>query len=140
MLLIVDLPEEVDHQLVVAFLQHVDHRVVDLILVLCQPVGDVVVDDAGVVRQGKVGVLVLRAWLLLQEGRRLPEKILFQLVFKGLVGCLGEHSLLLEDGHQTHGLLHAVDGGLQVHPEVDHLPLNTFPHVLLLLKYKPEMK
>ena len=127
MLLIVDLPEEVDHQLVVAFLQHVDHRVVDLILVLCQPVGDVVVDDAGVVRQGKVGVLVLRAWLLLQEGRRLPEKILFQLVFKGLVGCLGEHSLLLEDGHQTHRFLHALDGGLQVHAEVHHLPFDALP-------------
>ena len=67
MLLIVDLPEEVDHQLVVAFLQHVDHRVVDLILVLCQPVGDVVVDDASVVSQRKVGVLVLRTRLLLWQ-------------------------------------------------------------------------
>ena len=126
-LLIVGLPEEVDHQLIVAFLQHIDHCVVDLILVLRQPVGDVVVDDAGVVRQGKVGVLVLRARLLLQEGRRLPEKILFQLVFKGLVGCLGEQSLLLEDGHQTHRFLHALDGGLQVHAEVHHLPFDALP-------------
>ena len=43
------------------------HRVVALILVLCQPVGDVVVDDAGVVGESKVGVLVLRARLLLWQ-------------------------------------------------------------------------
>ena len=43
------------------------NRVVALILVLSQPVGDVVVDDTGVVSQGKVGVLVLRARLLLWQ-------------------------------------------------------------------------
>ena len=116
------------------------HSVVALILVLCQPVSDVVVDYTSVVSKSKVGVLVLRAGLLLQERGGFAQKILLELVLKGLVGGLGEHGLLLEDGHQTHGLLHAVDGGLQVHPEVDHLPLNTFAHVLLLLKYKPEMK
>ena len=61
------IPEEIDHQRIVTFLQKVDHRVVDLILVLCQPVSDVVVDDAGVVSESKVGVLVLRARLLLWQ-------------------------------------------------------------------------
>ena len=75
--------------------------------------------------QRKVGILVLRAWLLLKECGGFAQKILLELVLKGLVGGLGEHGLLLEDGHQTHRLLHAVDGGLQVHAEVDHLPLNT---------------
>merc|ERR1719234_635432 len=51
--------EEIDHQSIVTTLQKVDHSVVDLILVLSQPVGDVVVDDTGVVSKSKVGVLVL---------------------------------------------------------------------------------
>ena len=48
------------------------HRVIALILVLCQPVGDVVVDDTGVVSKGKVGVLVFGTRLLLQEGCGFP--------------------------------------------------------------------
>ena len=61
------------------------HRVVALILVLCQPVGDVVVDNAGVVGESKVGVLVLRPGLFLQEGRGFTQQVLLQLVLKGLV-------------------------------------------------------
>ena len=114
----------------------VTHRVVALILVLGQPVSDVVVDNAGVVSKSKVGVLVLRAGLLLQEGRRLPKKILLQFVFKGLIRCLGEHCLFFEDGHQTHGFLHTLNGSLEIHAKVDHLPLDAFPHVLLLLEHK----
>ena len=116
------------------------HRVVALILVLCQPVGDVVVDDAGVVSESKVGVLVLRAGLLLQEGCGLPQKILLQFILKGLVRRLGEQGLLLEDGHQTHGFLHTLDGRLEIHPKVDHLPLDALSDVLLLLKHKPVLK
>ena len=65
------------------------HRVIALILVFGQPVSDIVVDDTSVVSEGKVGVLVLRAGLLLQEGRRLPEQVLLQLVLEGLVAGLG---------------------------------------------------
>ena len=82
---IIRIPEEIDHQRIVTFLQKVDHRVVDLILVLCKPVGDVVVDNAGVVSESKVGVLVLGPGLLLQEGSRFSQQVLLQLVFKGLV-------------------------------------------------------
>ena len=114
------------------------HRVVALILVFGQPVSDIVVDDTSVVSEGKVGVLVLGAWLLLQEGSRLSQQVLLQLVFKGLVGCFWEHRLLFEDGHQTHGFLHTVDGRLKIHPKVDHLPLDALPHILLLLKHEPE--
>ena len=49
---------------------------------------------------------------------------------------LGEESLLLEDGEQSHGLLHELDGGLEVHAEVDHLPLDALAHVLLLLQHE----
>ena len=99
--------------------------------------GDVVVDNASVVGESKVGVLVLRAGLLLQEGGRFPQQVLLQLVFKGLVSCFWEHCLLFKDGHQTHGFLHTVDGRLEIHPEVDHLPLDALPHILLLLKHEP---
>ena len=110
------------------------HRVIALILVFGQPVSDVVVDDTGVVSKSKVGVLVLRAGLLLQEGCRLPQKILLQLILKGLVRRLGEQSLLLEDGHQTHGFLHTLDGGLEVHPKVNHLPFNALSDILFLFE------
>ena len=56
--IIIGLPEEIDHQLIVTLLQKIHHSVIDLILVLCQPVCDVVVDDAGVVSKSKVGIFV----------------------------------------------------------------------------------
>merc|ERR1719391_548231 len=128
--------EKINHKLIVTLLQLVHNRVVALILVLCQPVSDVVVDDASVVSKSKVGVLVLRAGLLLQEGRRLPKQILLQFILKGLVGCLGEHGLFFKNGHQTHGFFHALDSSLEIHAEVDHLPLDALPDVLLLLQHK----
>ena len=80
------------------------HRVVALILVFGQPVSDIVVDDTGVVSESKVGVLVLGPRLLLQEGSRFSQQVLLQLVFKGLVRSLGEHSFLFKDGEETQPL------------------------------------
>ena len=113
------------------------HRIIALILVLCQPVSDVVVHDAGVVSKREVGIFVLRPGLLLQEGRGLTEQVLLQLILKGLVGRLGEHGLFLQDGHQTHRFFHTLDGSLEVHPKVDHLPFNTLADVLFLLQNEP---
>ena len=58
-------------------------------LVLVEPVAEVVVDDAGVVGDDKVGVLVLAAGLLLQEDVGLAQQVLLQLVLEGLVAGLG---------------------------------------------------
>ena len=58
-------------------------------LVLIQPVAEVVVDDACVVGDGKVGVLVLAAGLLLEEDVGLAQQVLLQLVLEGLVAGLG---------------------------------------------------
>merc|ERR1711963_780420 len=59
-----------------------------------------------------------------------------QLLLKGLVSGLGEEGLLLQDGPDAHGLLEHDDGSSQVHAEVDHDPVNSLAHVLLLLDDK----
>merc|ERR1719357_590224 len=115
-------------------LHNLDNSVVDRVLVLFEPPSHVVGDDAGVVGDGKVSVLVsLR--LGLQEYGELAERSL-QLLFKGLVGGLGEERLLLQDGPDAHGLLKHDDGSGQVHAEVNHDPVNALLHVLLLLNNK----
>ena len=53
------IPEQIDHQFIGGLLELVDNGIVEGILVLVQPVGQVVVDDAGVVSDGEVGVLIL---------------------------------------------------------------------------------
>ncbi len=57
-----------------------------------------------------------------------------ELLDEALVGGLGEPALLVEQGHNAHGLLDEVDGGLQVEAEVDKLPLDALALVLLLLQ------
>ena len=76
-------------------LENLDHGVVDRVLVLLQPTGDVVRDDAGIVGDGEVSILVSLG-LGLQEHRKLAKRGL-QLLLKGLVCCLGEERLLLKD-------------------------------------------
>ena len=85
---------------------------------------------------GEMSALVLRTWLFLQEHRRFPKKILLQLVLKRFISCLWEKCLLLKDGKQSHGLLHELDSGLQIHAEVHHLPLDALPDVLPLLQHE----
>merc|ERR1719166_170389 len=112
-------------------LEHLHNGVVDGVLVLLQPAGDVVGHDTGVVRDGEVSVLVSLG-LGLQEDGQLAQGSL-QLLLEGLVSGLGEERLLLKDGPDTHGLLEHDDGSSQVHAEVHHLPVNTLLDVLLLL-------
>merc|ERR1719266_63288 len=115
-------------------LEDLHHGVVDGVLVLLQPAGDVVGHDAGVVRNGEVSVLVSLG-LGLQEDGQLAQGGL-QLLLEGLVSGLGEERLLLQDGPDTHGLLEHDDGSSQVHAEVDHLPVNALLDVLLLLHHE----
>merc|ERR1712012_138373 len=115
-------------------LHHLDDGVVDGVLVLLKPSSDVVGHDASVVRDGKVSVLV-GLGLGLQEDGQLAKGGL-QLLLKGLVSGLGEEGLLLEDCPDAHGLLEHDDGGGQVHPEIDHHPVDALLHVLLLLNNK----
>merc|ERR1712079_644820 len=96
-------PEE-DQQLAGAGgLEDLDNSVIDGVLVLLKPVGDIVGHDTSIVRDGKVGILVSLG-LGLKEDRQLAQRGL-QLFLKGLVSGLGEERLLLKDGPDTHGLL-----------------------------------
>ena len=119
-------------------LENLDHSVVDRVLVLLQPTGDVVRDDAGIVGDGEVSILVSLG-LRLQEDGKLAKGGL-QLLLKGLVGGLGEEGLLLEDCPESHGLLEHDDGRLEVHPKVNHHPVDAFPHVFFLFHHKPTIK
>merc|ERR1719340_359496 len=67
--------EEVDNQSVVGLLQLVHNSVIDRILVLVQPVGQVVVDNTGVMSNSKVSIVVLGAGLLLEEHRGLAQQV-----------------------------------------------------------------
>merc|ERR1711899_31185 len=123
---------KVDEELARAGALHdLNNGIIDRVLVLLQPVGHVVGHDTGVVRDGKVGVLVSLG-LGLEEHWQLAKGGL-QLLLKGLVSGLREEGLLLEDGPDAHGLLKHDDGSSQVHAEVNHLPVNAFLDVLLLL-------
>merc|ERR1712001_492027 len=115
-------------------LHHFHNGVVHRVLVLVKPSRDVVRHDSSVVGDSEVSILV-GLGLGLQEDRQLTQGGL-QLLLKGLVSGLGEEGLLLEDGPDAHGLLKHDDGSSQVHAEVHHDPVNTFPHVLLLLHNK----
>merc|ERR1719310_1419859 len=112
-------------------LEDLNNAVIDRVLVLLKPVGDIVGHNTSIVRQGKVSILVsLR--LRLQEDRQLAKGSL-QLLLKGLVSSLREERLLLKNGPDTHGLLKHDDGSGKIHTKVHHLPVNTLLDVLLLL-------
>ena len=85
---------------------------------------------------GKVSALVLRAGLFLEEHRGLSKQVLLQFIFKRLVRRLGKQCFFFKNGKETHGLLHELDGGLEVHTEVNHLPFDALPNVLLLLQHE----
>ena len=85
-------------------LENLDHGVVDRVLVLLQPTGDVVRDDAGIVGDGEVSILVSLG-LRLQEDGKLAKGGL-QLLLKGLVSGLREERLFLENGPQSHLIKH----------------------------------
>merc|ERR1719204_1498370 len=124
-------PEENQQGVSGLALHDLDHRVVDGVLVLLKPSSDVVGHDTGVVRDGKVGVLVSLG-LGLQEDGKLAKGCL-EFFLEGLIGGLGEEGLLLQDSPDAHGLLKHDDGGSQVHAEVDHDPVNALANVFLLL-------
>ena len=112
---------------VASLLDHLHDGVVQGILVLLQPPSQVVGDHGGVVDNTKVSVGVTGLEVGFAEVGVLPEESVVQLGTEGLVRCLGEHGLLLQNGHQSHGLFHTLNGRLQIHAKVDHLPFNALP-------------
>merc|ERR1719412_306673 len=125
--------ETLDHEGVASILDQLDDGVVEGILVLLEPSGQVVRDSGGVVDDGKVRIRV-RAGVGLSEVGPLAQQVLVELGAEGLVSGLGEERILLKDGKEAHGLLKHVNARLQVHSEVHVGPIKTLPDVFLLLK------
>ena len=56
------------------------------------------------------------------------------LVLVGHVSSLGEHAFLVQHRQDSHGLLHQLDGSLEIEPEVDESPVDSLPLVLFLFQ------
>jgi hypothetical protein len=96
---------EFDKESVGSLLELVDDSVVEGILVLLEPSGDVVGDSTGVMSDGEVTFLESRlGWLGFQEAVGLAQMVGFQFCDEGFIRSLGEHRLFLKDGEHTHGL------------------------------------
>lgn len=97
--------EDFDQQFVLRLLELIDNGVVQRILVLLQPTGDVIGDNTSIMANGEVGSLLTGLWWFgLLEWSRLAQMGVGQLLREGLIGGLGEHRLFLQDGQDTHGL------------------------------------
>jgi len=83
----------------------VDNGVVQGILVLLQPSGDVVGDRTGIMGNGEMSLPETRlSWFGLKEAASLAQVVGLQLVLEGLISSFREHRLFLKDGEDTHGL------------------------------------
>merc|ERR1712142_1271565 len=113
---------------------HASDGLIDGILVLEEPASDVVSDGTGVVVNLEVSFgLALLGGLGLAKGLVLAQVLAHHRLQVGLVSGLGDDTLFLQHGQDTHLLLDQLDGDDQVHTEVDESPLDTFSLVLLLL-------
>merc|ERR1719347_1089834 len=113
---------------------HADDSLVDGILVLEEPAGDVVSDGTGVVMDLEVSFgLALLGGLGLTERLVLAQMLAHHLLQVGLVGGLGDDALLLQHGQDTHLLLNELNGDDQIHTKVDESPLDALAFVLFLL-------
>merc|ERR1719295_395249 len=125
--------EALDGQGVATVLDQLDDGVVEGILVLLQPSGQVVGDGGGVVDDSKVRIRI-RARVGLGELGPLAQQVGHEFLGEGGVGGLGEEGLLLKDGKEGHWLFKHVNALLQIHAEVNVGPVQALPHVHLLLK------
>lgn len=92
-------------EFVACLLDLVHQGIVKRILVLLEPPSQVVVDSAGVVDDGEVGLRLAGLGSFgLDEARRLAKVVGVQLLSEGFVSGLREHGLFLQDGKETHFL------------------------------------
>merc|ERR1719367_794120 len=123
-----------DGQHVTSILDHLNNGVIERILVLLQPSGQVVGDSGGIMDNTKVSIGVTHLGVGLAEVGLLAEQVVEQLGSEGLISGLGEERLLFKDGQQAHGLLKHVNARLQVHTKVAVGPVQAFLNIFLLLK------
>jgi hypothetical protein len=117
------------------FFQELDNGVVQWILVLFQPVGDVVTDATGVVVKFEVDVSLTFGF-----GRSFTEVLVFAHVsqvkffFVSFIGGFWEHTLFFEGGQDTHWLFNKFDTSGKIHTEIDGFPVDAFFFVFFLFK------
>merc|ERR1719288_635827 len=92
-----------------SILHHLDNGVIERILVLLEPSGQVVRDSSGVMDNTKVSIGVTHLGVGLAEVGALAKQVVEQLASEGFISGLGEERLLLKDGQQAHGLLKHVN-------------------------------
>ena len=110
--------EEESQSLHCGLLVQPDHRLIQGVLVLVQPAGNVVVHSARVVHQGEVGLSLALGRFGLLEVVGLAQVLVIQLVLEGGVRGLGEHALLFQDGEDAHRLEAARDTTLQLYVSI----------------------
>lgn len=119
-------------------LEKIDNSVIDGISVFVQPAGHIVGNSSGIMDNSKVSILV-------SLGHGLDKIVVFakmlslEFGLKGLIRSLRVDGLFLKDGQETHGLLKQLNTSRQVHTEIHGDPLDSLPHVFLLLQDKHVM-
>ena len=96
--------EEHGQQFEVRLLEQSDHSLIQWILVLYQPVENIVVHSTSIVNQGEMSLWFPFHKPGLLEVVGFSKMVVVKLGFKGSIAGLGEHALLFKDGHDTHWL------------------------------------
>merc|ERR1739838_394165 len=129
---------EVDKQNTCASrLKNFNNGFIDRILILFQPVGDIVGYNTSIMGNSKVSILVsLR--LRFQENWKFTKGCL-QLFFKAFVCSFWEKRFFFKNGPNSHGLLKHYNSSSKVHSKVNHFPVNSFFDIFFLFNNKHVM-
>jgi hypothetical protein len=123
------------HEHETGLFKELDNGVVQWILVLFQPVGNVVTNATGVMVEFEIDVS-----LTLGFSGGFTEVLVFthmgqvQFILVGFVGGFWEHTFFFKSGQDTHWLFDQFDASSEIHTEIDSLPENTFLFVFFLFK------
>lgn len=109
--------------------QQCDDTLLDRILVLLQPSSDGVVHCTSIMLQLKVSLSTLD-WLGFAEVWRFAQMVRVQLLLEGLIGSLGNDTLLFQNGHDTKRL----------HKENQSCYINTKLHINFNRSYPPKIR
>jgi hypothetical protein len=121
------------HERETGFFEKFDNGTVQWILVLFEPVGDVVANSTGVMVEFEINVS-----LTLGFGGGFTEVLVFthvgqvQLVLVGFVGGFWEHTFFFKSGQDSEWFFDQLDASSEIHTEIDGLPEDTFFLVFFL--------
>merc|ERR1719186_1944881 len=127
--------EAFNKELVASILHHLNNSVVEGILVLLEPISQIVGHGGGIMDDGKMRIGI-GSGIGLGEVGPFSEQVRMKLLTEGLISCLGEKRFFLKDGQKTHRLFKHVNTFLQIHAKVTTSPFKTFFDVFLLFKHE----